>query len=271
VNALPYSAERISDSKKGLTVGIEGKRAIVTGAGRGLGRGIAQVLATRGVSLVITGRTPETLESIRDEIVGSGGHVEVVPGDVGERDTVDRVVDRAIESYGGIDIVVNNAQALTFDEPVLAITEESLQVPFRSGLLGTLFMMQACYPHLKAAGGGSIVNFGSSTSVRGDERFGSYVITKEAIRGLSRAAAREWGADGIRVNVVMPSGLTEASKSFLEEYPDRFDAAVEQIPLRRIGDPIDDIGRAIAALVDDDLHYLTGAMLMLDGGAVFIS
>jgi NAD(P)-dependent dehydrogenase (short-subunit alcohol dehydrogenase family) len=252
-------------------VSIEGKRAIVTGAGRGLGRGIATVLASRGVSVAITGRTPETLESTRDQIVTAGGIVEAFSGDVGDRKHVQHVVAQALEAWGGIDIVVNNAQSLAFEEPVLSITDDSLQLPFRSGLFGTLYMMQACYPHLKAAGGGSIVNFGSSTGIRGEARFGSYVIAKEAIRGLSRAAAREWGPDGIRVNVVIPAGMSEATKDFFDQYPDRLAAAVEHIPLQRIGDPVDDIGRAVAALVDDDLHYLTGAMLMLDGGAMFIS
>ena len=92
-------------------------------------------------------------------------------------------------------------------------------------------------------------------------------MTKEAIRGLSRSAAREWGPDGIRVNVVCPSGLTEGTKQFLEAYPERFAAGLEQVPLGRIGDPVDDIGRFVAALVDDDFAYLTGATLMLDGGA----
>jgi NAD(P)-dependent dehydrogenase (short-subunit alcohol dehydrogenase family) len=246
---------------------IEGKTAIVTGAGRGLGRGIAEVLAGRGAALVITGRTPETLESIREEITASGGRVEVVPGDVGNRDDVDRVVAKALEAYGGIDILVNNAQALDKNESVLEVTDESLALPFRSGLFGTLYMMQACHPHMKARGGGAIVNFGSSTSREGSPGFASYVMTKEAIRGLTRIAAREWGPDGIRVNVVCPSGLTEGTKEFLEMYPERFSAEMAKIPLQHIGDPVDDIGRAVAALVDDDLHFLTGETWMLDGGA----
>jgi NAD(P)-dependent dehydrogenase (short-subunit alcohol dehydrogenase family) len=246
---------------------LEGKIAIVTGAGRGLGRAIAEVLAERGVSVVLTGRTPETLESIRDEIQSTGGRVEIVPGDVGVRADVDHAVQTTVDAFGGLDILVNNAQSLDTNESVLDVTDESLALPFRSGLFGTLYMMQACYPHLKARGGGSIVNFGSSTSIHGTAGFASYVMTKEAIRGLTRIAAREWGGDGIRVNVVCPAGLTGATKQFFEDYPDRFAAGLERIPLRRMGDPVDDIGRAVAALVDDDLAYLTGATLMLDGGA----
>ena len=246
---------------------LEGRSVIVTGAGRGLGRGIAQVFAERGASVMMTGRTAETLESARDDFRAAGGIVDFVVGDVGVRADVDRVVEATVKAYGGIGVLVNNAQSLDTNESVLEVTDASLAVPMRSGLFGTLYMMQACHPHLKANGGGAIVNFGSSTSIHGTAGFASYVMTKEAIRGLSRSAAREWGSDGIRVNVICPSGLTEGTQEFLDAYPERFAAGLKQVPLGRIGDPVDDIGHFVAALCDDDLSYLTGATLMLDGGA----
>ena len=131
--------------------------------------------------------------------------------------------------------------------------------------------MQACYPHLKARGGGSIVNFGSSTAIQGDVGFAPYVMTKEAIRGLTRVAANEWGRDGIRVNVVCPAGMSPAAEAFRDADPDRFARVLRSIPLGRMGHDIDDIGRAVAALVSDDLRYLTGATLLLDGGRLLVS
>jgi NAD(P)-dependent dehydrogenase (short-subunit alcohol dehydrogenase family) len=176
-----------------------------------------------------------------------------------------------VNTYGGIDVLVNNAQSLAFNESVLAITDESLEVPFRSGLLGSLYFMQACYPHLKARGGGSIINFGSATSVKGMANFGSYAISKEAVRGLTRAAATEWGPDNIRVNVILPSGLTEASRDYFEANPELYSASIGRVPLRRVGDPTADIGHAVAALASDDMQFLTGATLNLDGGSFYIT
>jgi NAD(P)-dependent dehydrogenase (short-subunit alcohol dehydrogenase family) len=249
---------------------LEGKVAIITGAGQGVGRAIAQVFAQRGVKLVVTGRTPSKLESLRDELRDSTS-IEIVPGDVGSRDDVNRAVETAAETYGGIDILVNNAQSLAFNEPVLAVTDESLEVPFRSGLLGSLYFMQACHPHLKARGGGSIVNFGSATAVHGMVGFCAYAITKEAVRGLTRIAAKEWGPDNIRVNTILPAALTDGTREWLDQDPVAKEAAIMAVPLRRVGDPALDIGRAVAALVGDDLSYLTGATVDLDGGAMLIN
>jgi 2-hydroxycyclohexanecarboxyl-CoA dehydrogenase len=250
---------------------LAGKTAIVTGAGQGLGRAIAMVLAERGASVVITGRTASKLEAVEKEIGSAGGRVAAVPGDVGSRSDVARMVEAAVESFGGIDILVNNAQSSTLGVSVLGITDDDFEMTFRSGALGTLYAMQACHPHLKARGGGSIVNFGSSTAIAGDPGFAAYIMTKEAIRGLSRIAAREWGRDGIRVNVVCPAAMSPSAEEFARQDPARFERVVRSIPLGRFGDPVDDIGRAVAALVSDDMSYLTGATLMLDGGRLLIS
>jgi NAD(P)-dependent dehydrogenase (short-subunit alcohol dehydrogenase family) len=115
-------------------------------------------------------------------------------------------------------------------------------------------------------GGGCIVNFGSSTAITGDPTFGAYVMTKEAIRGLSRVAAREWGRDNIRINVICPAALTESAAEFRDAHPDAFARMLTTVPLGRIGDEEEDIAHAVAALAGDDLRYLTGATLMLDGG-----
>ena len=165
-----------------------GKTAIVTGAGQGLGRAIARVLAERGASVVLTGRTLSTLESAQNEIRSTGGQVEISQGDVGSRSDIGRLVDVALRAFGGIDILINNAQSLSYGVSVLDVTDENLEPTFRSGLFGTLYAMQACYPHLKAHGGGSIVNFGSVVALDGRPGFAAYAVTKEAIRGLSRAA-----------------------------------------------------------------------------------
>jgi NAD(P)-dependent dehydrogenase (short-subunit alcohol dehydrogenase family) len=250
---------------------LDGKTAIVTGAGQGLGRGIALVLARRGANVVLTGRTESTLSKVLGEIEEAGGTGVFVTGDVGSRNDVRAMVDGAIAAYGGIDILINNAQSSKPGIALIDMTDDDLELTFRSGALGTVYCMQACYPHLKARGGGSIVNFGSSTAISGDRGFAPYVMAKEAIRGLTRLAANEWGPDNIRVNVVCPAGMSPSAAAFRDADPERFGRVLRSIPLGRMGDEVDDIGRAVAALLSDDLRFLTGATLLLDGGRLLVA
>jgi 2-hydroxycyclohexanecarboxyl-CoA dehydrogenase len=250
---------------------FEGKVAIVTGAGQGLGRAIALVLAARGAAVTITGRTAERLDGVVAEIRSAGGIAQAVPGDVGNRADVQAAVDATVSAHGGLDILINNAQTVHHGGSLLDLTDETLETTFRSGAVGTLYFMQAGHPHLKARGGGSIVNFGSSTAITGDRGFGAYAMTKEAIRALTRVAANEWGPDGIRVNVVCPAGMSAGAAAFRDADPDRWARIVRQIPLGRMGDDVADIGNAVAALCGDDLRFLTGATLLLDGGRLVVS
>ncbi len=245
---------------------LAGQTALVTGAGQGIGRAIALVLAERGAAIVISGRTESKLSAVVEEIEQAGGRAIAVVGDVGRRDDVQRMVDAAVTTFGGLDILVNNAQATKPDVRVLDIDDDTWELVYGSGGRGTLYAMQASHPAMLARGGGCIVNLGSSTAVTGDPGFGAYAMTKEAVRALSRVAAREWGRDNIRVNVVCPAALTPPAIEFRDAHPEAYEKMLKTVPLRRMGDEIDDIGRAVAALVSDDFRYLTGATLMLDGG-----
>jgi NAD(P)-dependent dehydrogenase (short-subunit alcohol dehydrogenase family) len=252
-------------------VELDKKSAIVTGAGQGLGRAIAIELARRGAAVTVTGRTPATLDAAVAEIRAAGGAAVTAPGDVGDRAAVGRAVERHVSEFGGLDILVNNAQSSKPGLSLAELTDEDFEMVFRSGALGTLYAMQAAYPHLCASGGGSIVNLGSSTGITGDRGFAPYVMTKEAIRGLTRVAANEWGRDGIRVNVVCPAGMSPSSEAFRDADPARWAKIMRQIPLGRMGDPLDDIACAVAALVGEDLRFLTGATLLLDGGRLLVA
>jgi 2-hydroxycyclohexanecarboxyl-CoA dehydrogenase len=246
---------------------LEGKTAIVTGAGQGIGRAIALVLAERGANIVINGRTKAKLDSVVAELEAVGAKTVSIVGDVAKREDVDATVAAAVEAFGTVDILVNNAQATHPAGLRLAqLDDEVFDMVFESGAMGTLYSMQACYPVMKEHGGGCIVNMGSSTGITGDIGFGAYVMTKEAIRGLSRVAAREWGRDNIRVNVICPAALSPGAIEFRESHREAFDRMLKTVPLGRMGDEFTDIGWAVAALVSDDFQYLTGATLMLDGG-----
>lgn len=225
-------------------------------------------MATEGAHLALAGRTLSKVESVATEIRERGGTALPIACDVSDRNQVDAAVAQLIEQFGQLDVVVNNAQSST-QNPLDETTERDIEVCWRSGAMGTFYVMQAALPHLRERGG-AVINFGSTTALIGDPSFGAYAMAKEAIRGLSRVAAKEWGQYGIRVNVVVPTALSESAREFGKADPERFAGYLKQIPLGRIGDPEKDIGRAVASLASDDMSYLTGATLMLNGGRVLL-
>ncbi|MER5628423.1 SDR family NAD(P)-dependent oxidoreductase [Streptosporangium sp. NPDC002544] len=245
---------------------LAGKVAVVTGAGQGIGRGIARRLAAEGAAVVVSGRTFEKVALVAAEIEESGGSVLAVRCDVNIRTQVDEMVRSGADRFGPPDILVNNAQGggNGGNLPLESVTDEQLHAAFQGGPMATLYGMQACLPYMRGRGG-TIVNMGSSTGVTGDPGFSPYGAAKEAIRGLTKHAAREWGSLGITVNVICPAALSASGKRFKEEAPRRWEAIIKQIPLGYMGDPDDDIAPAVVALATD-LRYLTGATLMLDGG-----
>ncbi|MEU4248822.1 SDR family oxidoreductase [Amycolatopsis sp. NPDC026612] len=244
---------------------LAGKVALVTGAGQGVGRGTALALAREGACVALAGRTVSKCEAVAAEIGAFGGSSLALACDVTDRAQLEAAIATTAGRFGGLDALVNNAQ--TSVQRLLAeTTPEDVDVCWRSGPLATLHAMQAALPLLRVRGG-SIVNFGSSTAIDGNVTFGAYAMAKEAIRGLSRVAAREWGRYGIRVNVVVPNALSPAAERFSTDEPERFRKLTRTMPLGRMGDPETDIGRAVVALVSDDLAYLTGDTLMLTGGA----
>ncbi|NGO42203.1 SDR family NAD(P)-dependent oxidoreductase [Streptomyces ureilyticus] len=247
---------------------LAGKVALVTGGGQGVGRGIALALAAEGAAVVISGRTESKLKDTAAEIAERGGRACTVAGDVGERDDVDRMVAETVREFGALDVLVNNAQS-SVQRKLEKTSYDDVELTYRSGPLATFHAMQSALPHLKASRG-SVVNLGSSAAVQGDPTFGAYAMAKEAIRGLSRVAAREWGPYGIRVNVVCPAALSPAAEDYLATHPEKAAPLYAGIPLGRLGDPESDIGRAVAALVSEEMVYLTGATLMLEGGRTLI-
>lgn len=242
------------------------KVAIVTGGGQGVGLGIARSLAAAGARLVLTGRTPSKLERAAEEISALGSQVLVVPGDTRDRASATYTVERAIERFGRVDALVNNAQSSNPGVPLESVNDDDWSNTLESGLYGSLYFMQAVLPQMKAQGRGTIVNFGSRTGIEGLKGFGAYAAAKEGIRGLSRVAAREWGAYGITVNVICPAALTPAAEAYLEANPQERTRYLAEIALGRFGDPEIDIGRIVAFLCCDDAGFITGQTISVDGG-----
>jgi NAD(P)-dependent dehydrogenase (short-subunit alcohol dehydrogenase family) len=247
---------------------LAGRVAIVTGAGQGIGRGIALALAAEGAGVVLAGRTFGKVENVAGEIETRGGSALALECDVTARASVDAMVATTVERFGRVDILVNNAQD-SLQKLLEETTVEDLERCWSTGTLGTFHCMQACLPHLKESHG-NVVNFGSSTALRGDHTFGAYAMAKEAIRALTRTAANEWGRFGIRVNSICPAAMSPSAEEWSKAHPERFAVVLKGIPLGRFGDAEQDIGRAVVALVSDDLRYLTGANLILEGGRVLL-
>ncbi|MCW2529286.1 MAG: hypothetical protein JWM76_4146 [Pseudonocardiales bacterium] len=243
---------------------LDGRVAIVTGAGQGIGRGVALALATEGAWVAVVGRTAAKCEAVVSEIVGRGGRAVAVQCDVTRRIEVDACVDEVRASLGPVEILVNAAQSTHFGS-LRRLTEEALDEQWQSGPVGTLRFMQACFEDLRQTRG-SIVNFGSGSGLTAKAAMGGYAAVKESIRVLSRVAAVEWGPHGVRVNVVCPLAQSPGMGGWSDDLPAAGATLADSVPLRRIGDAEKDVGRAVVFLVGPDAGYITGTTIMADGG-----
>jgi NAD(P)-dependent dehydrogenase (short-subunit alcohol dehydrogenase family) len=252
-----------------LPMGIlDNKVAIVTGAGQGVGKGVARALAKEGAAIVVLDLDGEKAASTAREIAQLGAKSLDVTCDIRDREQVNRAVENIVSTFGTVDILVNVAQAWGRFVPLQEKTSDEMVLGFESGPLGTWHLMVACYPVLKDKNGynGKIINFGSGAGFNNMPFHGEYSAAKEAIRALSRTAAVEWGKNRINTNVICPAALTPGMEAWKRDAPSEFEAMVARFPLRRIGDPEKDIGRVAVFLSGPDSDYITGCTIMVDGG-----
>jgi NAD(P)-dependent dehydrogenase (short-subunit alcohol dehydrogenase family) len=244
---------------------LNGKIAIVTGAGQGVGYGIAMALASAGAHVVVAGRTLAKVEDTQKQIAARGGRGLAVRCDVANAKELDALVATTVAHFGGVDILVNNAYDGAWG-PLLSMSDDDMMRGINAGPMASFRLMRACHPHMKARGGGHVINLVTAASERWDSsNYGAYAIAKQGVRALTRAAASEWGPDGIRVNSVAPLAMSPALEAWIKNDPDS-EAYLKTVPLHRVGDCEIDIGRAVAALLKSDFSYLTGATIPLDGG-----
>ncbi|MBE5946328.1 MAG: SDR family oxidoreductase [Lachnospiraceae bacterium] len=258
---------------------LTGKTVIITGAGRAvlsdgkcgsIGYGIATAYAKEGANIVITGRNVKKLEDAKEELEKLYGiKVLIVQADVNENSdneaVVAEVVKQTIDTFGRIDVLINNAQASASGVTLADHTTEQFNLAMYSGLYAAFYYMKACYPYLKEAQG-SVINFASGAGLFGNFGQCAYAAAKEGIRGLSRVAATEWARDNINVNVVCPLAWTAQLEQFKNAYPDAFDKNVHTPPVGHFGDAESEIGRVCVQLASPDFKYMTGETLTLEGG-----
>lgn len=248
---------------------LAGKIALVTGAGQGVGRGIALALATEGARVAVVGRTPSKLQDTVRAIEERGGQARAVVCDVKDAGSLASGVADVVAAFGGLHILVNNAQEVALG-PLNGVSDEAFTAGWESGPLATFRLMKLAHPHL-AKQGGSIVNFGSSAAKRWDlANYGAYAAVKEAIRQLTRAAACEWARDGIRTNCVLPLADSPAMAGWTKARPEEAAAFVSTIPQNRVGDCETDVGVFVAALCSDECRYINGQSIGVDGGQAYL-
>jgi NAD(P)-dependent dehydrogenase (short-subunit alcohol dehydrogenase family) len=243
---------------------LEGKVALITGAGQGVGQGIALAMASQGARIAVTGRTLAKLEDSCELIRARGAEAIAVQCDVKDSASLENCVKQVVAQLGTIDILVNNAQEVPLGD-LHSITDEVFAAGWESGPQAVLRLMKLCYPHLK--GGGCIVNLASTAAKRWDASgYGAYAAVKEAIRALSRAAACEWAKDGIRTNVILPHATSPGLKWWIENRPEEAQEFIASIPMQRVGDCEQDIGNFVATLCSDACAYVNGQSIAVDGG-----
>lgn len=247
---------------------LEGRTAIVTGAGQGMGAAIAHALASRGARIVVNDLQAERAHRVAAELIAAGATAIAVPGNVIDAGDVRRMIERAVERFGAVHILVNNAGVLR-PTRVADIAEDEWDLVIDVNLKGTFLCSQAVLAPMKTAGWGRIVNL-SSTAGKNISTVGGahYTAAKAGILGFTRHLAKEVAVDGITVNAVCPGLIdTEMVRATIDEQ--RVDAYARSFPIPRLGQP-EEVAELIAFLVSDRAAYITGASLDINGGDLMI-
>jgi NAD(P)-dependent dehydrogenase (short-subunit alcohol dehydrogenase family) len=244
---------------------LDGKVGIVTGAAQGIGKGMATALAKEGMAVTITDIQAEKVVATGAELRAQGLRVLDIVADGCSGEQVDNAVARTVEEFGSIFLLVNCAQAAVTNIELQDQTVEQVNVGIDTGFWASFRYMKACFPHLKESQG-TVVNFGSQAGLLGNWGMVGYNAAKEAIRGLTRTAAREWGPYNVTVNNIIPGMLTEGSRQFFAANPERAEHSLANIPMGRFGEPELEIGALVVFLCTPGAHYITGDTFNVDGG-----
>jgi 3-oxoacyl-[acyl-carrier protein] reductase len=246
---------------------VAGKTAIVTGAGTGIGRATARLLAERGARVVAAGLQPDALRETVKTIADAGGAAIAVDADVSDPDAIEAVAARAQEAFGGTDVLVNNAAIYPIG-PWHEMDAAQWDAVFATNIRGYFLMARAVRPQMIARGGGAVVSVASVTFFTGNALLLAYVASKGAVIGFTRALAREAGPDGIRANAVAPGAFPTAATEIHADQEGLWRDVLESQSIKRRGD-VDDVARAIVFFASDDASFVTGQTLLVDGGWMY--
>ena len=244
---------------------FDGQPILISGAGRGLGEGIARHLAAEGAIVGVADVNGQTARDVTAAIGAAGGKAFAYEADLGRRQAFFDVAAAFARDAGPLRAVINNASVLVY-EPIEQVTEETLDRMLSAGLKSVFWGVQAFLAHRDEAAPGNILNYSSPVAYRGRPNTGAYTTIKAGIAGLTKVLAGELGPRGIRVNAIAPGSVpTPATEGFVT--PEQYEQRAKNIPLRRNGTP-DDVAKAVAFLLSDDAAFVNGAMLAIDGGII---
>lgn len=252
---------------------LDGKVVLITGCASGIGKQLAIRCAQEGADLAICSRTESKLLETKRICEESGARVVAMALDVRNYDSLAAFVEKTVKELGTIDALVNNAHTITRPCPFIDKTTEDLDTEIQSSLYAYWHLMKLCYPYLKdkPGAGCSVINFASEAGVSGDAFYAPYAAAKEAVRGLSRVVAREWGEHNIRVNTLCPNGMTDNIgdlSSLSEDVREQVKAAFVANPFHRAGNPYEDVAPVVVFLISDDSRWITGQNIHADGGVL---
>ena len=262
---------------------MEDRVVLLTGGGGGIARGVARAFADEGASMILTDIFPGGMEKTKAELEKDfdvhiitqnidnlheqdfGTEVFTVVTDGADEDQVKAAIEKGVEHFGKLDVLINSAQTSASGLTLVEHTQADFDKAIYSGLYATFFYMKHAFPYLKESHG-SVINFASGAGISGKPGQSSYAAAKEGIRGLSRVAANEWGPYDINVNVVLPLVMTDKLAQWGQENPEMFKKNLDEIPLGRYGDAQKDIGKVCVFLASYDAKYITGDTLFIQGG-----
>ncbi len=241
---------------------LEGKTALVTGAGTGIGRAIAHAFGAAGATVMLAGRRREPLESVRQEVEAAGGMAHLHVADVSEQPQAAGLVEAAAKTLGRLDILVNNA-GRTYDQLILRMKWDELEKTLATNLQSMFYTCAAAGKVMLGQRSGSIINITSVVALTGNAGQSAYVASKAGVIGLTKSLAQEFGSRSIRVNAIAPGFIeTEMTASLTDELKAQY---LSRVPLRRFG-TADEVARVAVFLGSDAAAYMTGQTLAVDGG-----
>jgi len=244
---------------------LSGQVAVITGSSKGIGRAAAEIMAALGAKVVVSSRKADACEAVAASIRNGGGEAMVISCNISRKEEVEGLVKGTLKQWGRIDTLVCNAAVNPYFGPLQKIPDEAFDKIMSSNIKSNLWLCNGAIPAMAEQGGGSVVIVSSIGGLRGSAQLGAYGISKAADMQLTRSLAVEWGAKNVRINCVAPGLVKTDFARALWEDPDRLQRTVATAPLRRIGEPAE-IGGIVAFLASRAASFMTGAVIVADGG-----